>query len=285
MIRANRGVAPTCLSDVKDGMTELDRAREHFTTGGQIDGFLFDVYRRPAVRTSLQKMFHGKCAYCEHFYAGSFTEDIEHFRPKARIDTNSGQLHPGYWWLGSNWENLLPSCARCNKVKWLQIFDGTRLKVGKGNRFPLADETLRATAEGTHVHETPLLIDPTVEDPAEFIAFDIIDGRCIAVPRFKDENSLGYRKARTSIDIYGLNRRQLVKDRTRIYVGVRAAIENLKQFALTLQYLPGDLRAGVEARMQEERDRINALLKSDQPHAGMSRFFARPFLEALGVVP
>ncbi len=86
---------------------------------------------------------------------------IDHYRPKAASQQRMGDpyFRPGYYWLTYNWENLLFLCPTCNQSY-------------KRNLFPLLDETRRAFS---HLHslalEVPLLIDPSKEDPADFISF------------------------------------------------------------------------------------------------------------------
>lgn len=284
MIKVERVEEPECLAKAEDGFTELDRARVHFLAGKPAKDFDFKVYGKPEVRDALHRMFKGKCAYCEHYYAGNFTEDVEHFRPKARIDTALGKINPGYWWLGSAWANLLPSCARCNKVKILDLYDGSRLKLGKGNRFPLLDEAVRAKLEGEHLNETPLLIDPSIEDPSDFFVFEIRDGSCVIVPRVLDVNSLNYMKARASIDVYGLNRRLLVKERTRIYFSILAAVKNFILLSRIVGALSGDDRVDVESKIRDESRLIISMTSAEYPHSGVSRWVAAPLLTELGVI-
>ncbi len=280
MIRANRGEAPEVLEEnsTSNGKKELARARDYVSQPKHNNDFKFTAYSHPTVREALRSMFLGKCAYCEHPYEGAFTEDVEHFRPKARIDTENGILRPRYWWLASDWNNLLPSCARCNKTKTLSLFDGTSLKVGKGNRFPLTNENLRATTEGGEINEIPLLIDPTKEYPEKLFKYEILYEKCIIKPESTDLQSIDYRKARTSIDTYGLNRRGLVKERSRTYVSLASSIEQVKLLAMLLPTTPLELKDTVTNKINSERNHILQLTSDSSPFAGMCRWFAKPFL-------
>lgn len=56
-----------------------------------------------ALRGALLTMSRGKCAYCEQ---EAIEFQIDHVRPKAR--------HPAHTF---NWDNFLPSCGPCNKIK------------------------------------------------------------------------------------------------------------------------------------------------------------------------
>lgn len=86
---------------------------------------------------------------------------MEHFRPKAAYSQDSGDaLHtPGYYWLAYEWNNLFLACQLCN-----QQF--------KKNLFPLANPFARATSHKEEVaKESPLFIDPSADDPEQFISF------------------------------------------------------------------------------------------------------------------
>jgi uncharacterized protein (TIGR02646 family) len=183
MRRLTRPANPTF---VPLAATEFAAARLYFEGTGRQNGFEFKAYRHGVVKTALSKMTGGNCAYCEADYDATAPVDVEHFRPKAEIETDAGLTKPGYWWLAASWDNLLPSCIRCNRKERVPLFDGSELVAGKGNRFPLDDEDSRAHEVGGEVDETPLLIDPCREDPADFIRFEDKEGKCIAVPVEQD---------------------------------------------------------------------------------------------------
>lgn len=87
-------------------------------------------YRKKDVQEKLEKMFHGKCAYCESPIGIVDYGHIEHFRPKVTF--------PKRMYL---WRNFLLSCTKCNSAEF------------KGRKFP-------SKAEGG-----PLL-NPCVDDPS-----------------------------------------------------------------------------------------------------------------------
>lgn len=97
-----------------------------------------DKYRHPKIKETLNKMFHGKCAYCESKITVVTYGAIEHFFPKS--------LYPS---LTFEWKNLLLSCDKCNDTNH------------KGTKFSLDDAG------------KPLLIDPTdgITDPNTHLDF------------------------------------------------------------------------------------------------------------------
>lgn len=106
-------------------------------------------------KPALLKMQRHKCCYCDRRHVPDHNS-VEHFRPFAR-----------YWWLAWTWENLLFACAACNG------------KGGKSDQFPLATgSTPLSYPEQPPGGETPLLIDPTVDDPRQHIRFEqLLTGR------------------------------------------------------------------------------------------------------------
>ncbi len=190
--------------------------------------FGFSAYSDEAVKYALDKLFFGKCAYCESRYANQAPVDVEHYRPKGRIAGNLD--HPGYWWLAMVWENLLPSCIDCNRRRWQDLpkfpqslaqllaapeMQGVKASLGKQDLFPIAGAA-RATADLPAIDEQPDLINPCVDDPEEHLAFHIDRGDPLGLvlPTIKD--NVPSRRGLTSIHVYGLNRLGLVQERTRV---------------------------------------------------------------------
>lgn len=62
-------------------------------------------YKQADTKTTIAKVYHNKCCYCELFVRTS-TGHIEHYRPKSI-----------YWWLAYSWDNLLFICPTCNSTK------------------------------------------------------------------------------------------------------------------------------------------------------------------------
>ena len=66
-----------------------------------------DVWNKPFIRDALLLMSQYKCCYCERkIGAGTAEMHIDHFRPKSLYPQGVVE-----------WENLLPSCADCNRSK------------------------------------------------------------------------------------------------------------------------------------------------------------------------
>jgi uncharacterized protein (TIGR02646 family) len=133
------------------------------------DPFPDDLYKR--FRDRLLEAFHKKCAYCEITITGQGKGDVEHFRPKGAVQDENGRPvlradgspHPGYWWLAFQWGNLLPACRDCNNAP------------NKGMRFPVEGPR----SEGPPHDDTPLLINPLLEDPEPYLRWNPSTGKVI----------------------------------------------------------------------------------------------------------
>ena len=214
----------------------------------------FKAYKLASVKVALERLFGGKCAYCESVYDSTAPVDIEHYRPKGRVQ--EAPDHDGYWWLAADWDNLLPSCIDCNRrrrqptprsgVDLAEMQSNPRstatvTSTGKKDAFPLADERTRARGERDDIaQERPLLLNPCVDRPEEVLDFtfhpdigaSIVYARGGAVPaeamnpvggdvagdqiRAHAEASELDLVAAMSIHTYGLNRVGLVQARTRV---------------------------------------------------------------------
>jgi len=191
------------LAATKDLIEAWERSKTG--AGGEAQAITF----KSAIWTELKshlllKLFGGKCAYCETKKSVRWPVDVEHFRPKGAVefrvdderlkrataeDENGHPIeHPGYFWLAYNWKNLLPSCKRCNSgkgknmqfpverahvfLKRLSATEARKLKAPpiespnwKGMYY-LAPEDLDDL-------ESPLLLNPYRDDPANHIRFGI----------------------------------------------------------------------------------------------------------------
>ncbi|PJT27203.1 endonuclease [Ochrobactrum sp. 30A/1000/2015] len=205
--------------------------------------FNFRAYKADGVKLRLEELFKGKCAYCESFYGSQAPVDVEHYRPKASVEGEED--HSGYWWLGMEWTNLLPSCLDCNrrrKQRTPQIVSNLKIlyetmQTGKQDSFPIMG--IRATVEEASLEgEEALLLDPTRDDPDEHLTFGLDDGNGVGLvypkPSVLNEeegmalpplgmdaaNVAGHAEAigasvrgAVSIQVFGLNRMRLVQAR------------------------------------------------------------------------
>ena len=159
-----------------------------------------------AVYTVLKRMT-GPSERCM-YCVDSQASDIEHFWPKSR--------HPEKLY---QWKNLLIACTPCGRFKEIQ--------------FP-------RTPDGA-----PLLIDPSAEDPWEFLDFDPITGNLNA--RYHLLPSEGYsEKGETTVAVLHLNSREGVS------VGYLRTYRRL--CSLVTQWADQTLAENYLDRLREEDD-------------------------------
>jgi hypothetical protein len=267
MRRVDRGTQPGPAAlhrrDGK-GLSELDRARAHqgIAAPAPLPGakarkkkaFAFDAYRSEEVKRRLETLFHGKCAYCESFYASTAPVDVEHYRPKGEVEGGDG--HPGYWWLAMAWDNLLPSCIDCNRRRgqtvgvkagdgeglWsLAAPGGVKVSMGKQHSFPIIGARAHEETASLAAEEA-LLLDPSRDHPDDHLVFHAdpatpialvvpkaarpdaaVDALPLAQGASEADMIAAAARARglsargaVSIQVYGLNRLGLVQARTQL---------------------------------------------------------------------
>ena len=304
MRQVDRGsvAIPESLLPGGAGSAELTKVKKHINAPNppedQADSkkksFTFTAYKAADVRTSLEMLFHGKCAYCETTYAASAPVDIEHYRPKGAVAEDSA--HGGYWWIAMSWDNLLPSCIDCNRQRGqvlvepsssLATLAATAKPVvsqsGKKDSFPLAATGVRQLAEEIEfTREQALLLNPCIDDPATCLmySFDAAHPAGLILPTGEVEQQI---RGAVSIQIYGLNRLKLVQDRTRVLrrleflgdlvIDLAVSITELEMPA-TEAALRGTLAANVVSRLRLLRDRTLAEMKSftadESPYSSMA---------------
>ena len=153
---------------------------------GKLDADVNQVLKsgtwKPA-KKQLLKESKNKCAYCETPTTVVAYGDVEHFRPKST-----------YWWLAYCYENYLASCTVCNQRYKSDNFSTVNAVMqGPAVAPTLTDAQLQAMAatitpdplndaEGMPLAdliddmktEFALLIDPYIEDPSEYLAYQPI---------------------------------------------------------------------------------------------------------------
>lgn len=146
MIKLSKNQTPLCLNP-----TFVSNATLDFKTSGT------NVWNILELKKTLLVLSYGKCAYCEcNLTTESKYLEVEHFEDK---DTNSDKV--------LDWENLLPSCKRCNVSK------------------------------GRHDVNLEPIINPFLTDPKEHLK--------IRLYRFKHKTSIGQSTIQV-VDLNNYNR-------------------------------------------------------------------------------
>ncbi|WP_237504210.1 AAA family ATPase [Pseudomonas syringae] len=247
---------PFELSPLSIGGAELLEAKAYFLHRKDRQGrFKFQALGLPPVRNALRDLFFNKCAYCES-HLSIVAGDVETYRPKGAVSESA--LHRGYWWLAVDWANLLIACPDCNRPRRHTDDDDNRAVSGKGNRFPLLDESARCLGPQDDLsREKPLLLNPCVDDPDEHLIFDW--GGLVASDTLRGQ---------TTIAVLGLNRRGLVEARAREAKLFRLLLE---QASRGVKNIPA---AGI-ASTKEFEEELRSIKYGMAQYAGMKRQLLR----------
>lgn len=134
--------------------------------------FSSNYYASSTIKAKLSIIYNNKCAFCENDTTAGASLQVEHFRPKAYVADDEN--HPGYYWLGYEWSNLLYACSKCNR--------------SKGNFFPIKKSGIRVFKPhyiSTHsldngkcksyfkdyLNEKPLIINPELQSSRDHFTF------------------------------------------------------------------------------------------------------------------
>jgi hypothetical protein len=291
------------------GEKELAAVLELYSQAANLSkSFDFKAYKSKTVIDELTRLFAGKCAYCESKYQATQPVDVEHYRPKGGYNTLELPASPtsrkrgataqpmeakvklqtpGYYWLAMSWDNLLPACIDCNRERNQLVPDETSsngfktIKVGKGNNFPLVDESKRrldkATGKLTHTskkREQPLILDPARDKPDQHLEFT--EEGIVRPALVKNKPSP---RGEASIQVYALQRIGLVQERRARAKLVLAQIERVRELIADLNGRPGD--AQLQSRLRREMEELKRYEKPEEEYAGMARQLIKKFFGSL----
>ena len=291
MRKVNRAeiIPPSVLTEATElGQVEKSKAIEHLSKHFQDDAidlqivgkFPFKACKHSSVKEALESLFKGKCAYCESRYVNIHPVDIEHWRPKAMVliyEEGSEKRH-GYYWLAADWNNLLPSCIDCNRIR--KHFDYSEKKIinlGKGNWFPLAVKENRTVRHDRFTPEEPLLLNPCEDDPELYLEFHE-EGFISPKP---DHNGQPYEKALASIRFYALNRLSLVEERKAKSLLIKQKMLNILALAECLdeENLSQQVTLLLEELLSHEFERLEDFQNSEQQFSVMAKQLIEKFKE------
>tara|TARA_R110000744_G_scaffold812_4_gene3061 strand:- start:2768 stop:4915 length:2148 start_codon:yes stop_codon:yes gene_type:complete len=203
------------------------------------------------LKKELLKKTSNKCAYCESVLDEE-TVSIDHFRPHYSAADLNGKIHRDhYWWLAFNWSNLYPVCRICNS--------------NKKNFFPISKKraTVKYSAKDTLFNiESPVFIDPEYENPEEYFYYN--------------ENNLirsETERGRVVIDLYGLNRLELVEARRRIKASTEFIFKEIKEYESSTANFET-----IEGKTIVSLEHLEKLFyDTKKPYLGYTRFLIRQF--------
>lgn len=167
-----------------------------------------------------------RCHYCED----SAADEIEHVWPK--------KFYPEMTFI---WQNYLFACGPCNgsnKNDKFAIFDinGLQVDVVRGRNDAVVQPPVG----------DPLFINPTIEEPTDYISLDLETG--LFVPLFP-RNSREFKRAEYTISVLGLNARDyLSRARRNAYAAYKDALN---------VYVELKNRGATQAELLKKREEIS----------------------------
>jgi uncharacterized protein (TIGR02646 family) len=230
MIRIDRNLVPEPKFLATRGLRAFEQLRAFYAANPQLRTQKeppkdFAFWTDKSVMGALVRLFNGKCAFCESTIGGVGHAQVEHFRPKRRAAQLDGKVDPDhYWWLTYSWSNLYLICQLCNTAK--------------ATRFPIVGK--RAEYRGSIEQERALLLDPCRDSPDKSLDFSA-DGTVRAL----DE------RGQTTIDVYTLNRPQLVKLRRGHAQHIDLLSADCRRRMSTNDWTENDLFAAVVAEVPD----------------------------------
>lgn len=279
MIKVNREVVnpPEVLVDPnKQGCEEQKKAIEFYKEAKNAQkSFEYKIYKDESIKKIFNTLFHNKCGYCESNYAKVHPVDVEHYRPKGGVIIDGKLEKPGYYWLASDWNNLLPSCIDCNRRRTHETTDKGSQLLGKENLFPIANESLRARRPGFEVYEKRLLLDPCRDNPEEHLIF-------------KEDGSVEGKSfmGMVSIETYGLMRKNLVEAREAKAKLILRDIARIKRLIERIDSMPAfglpqDIMNEFQEELTFELKNLKSYLDNKQEYKSLAKSIIYPFLRYL----
>lgn len=182
---------------------------------------------------NLASLTKDKCWYSEAKQVGT-DRDVDHFRPKGKIH---GTDHQGYWWLAFEITNFRYSCIFCNRRRTDENSGSTG---GKHDRFPLIDESARATTPLDDTsQEQPMLLDPCKAGDPQLITF-AENGEVF--PRWSETaRPRAYSRAKVSIETYHLNHSDFVNARAALGRELQRLIDDADRYFKRLDSATPDM--------------------------------------------
>jgi uncharacterized protein (TIGR02646 family) len=202
--------AATALSEARAKSTQQARAK-YINSRSEVWSKL---------KPKLEDQSNRKCWYCESREIRS-DRAVDHFRPKNNV-RDADPPHDGYWWLAFDLTNYRLCCTFCNSRRTDR---GTGVVGGKGDYFPVHDETKRLQPEAKSFHkEGALLLDPCNPTDVSLLWFE--DDGSARSKYDKSDKALAFKRAELSIDYYNLNEREIKDERKAIYATIKELIED-----------------------------------------------------------
>jgi len=219
---------PSKLIEFQKLLEEAKRNYSGFNNIPEVErNRLINHYKHEDVKRILFKCSHNKCAFCETIPCGSYLE-VEHYAPK--------NLYPE---LILDWENLLPSCRKCNNYK------------------------------RDHDSISEPIINPCKVDPEPYFEYEIL---CIKPASNISNQSLALR----TIQVCNLNRRQLIEARAKLLIDLIYFNQQLEKSIQELnEMLTFRKKRNRILNLEESFEILESFTKPEKIYSGLCKNFIR----------
>ena len=199
------------LRHINNSMIEMsDDAKKHLAKNG-------NRHWSP-IKEYLEQASNRKCWYTESKNPG-FPNEVEHFRPKGQV-MEHGCIKHWYWFLAFNPDNYRLSCQYPNRLNTNPLLGQTG---GKGDKFPLIDESKYSTTRFRRDNEAPILLDPCNKEDVKLLTFNP-DGRPTVSPIFQTD-PIARNRVRMSNLLLNLDYPTFNEEREALYNKVKNLVE------------------------------------------------------------
>ena len=210
------------------------------------------------IKQYLENASNRKCWYTESKNPGCLN-DVEHFRPKGQVFEHNVLKH-WYWFLAFNPLNYRLSSQFSNQRNINPVLGETG---GKGDFFPLRDESKHAHKLSDIGREEPILLDPCNRYDTELLVFNP-DGRPTISRRF-EHDALAKERVKISNLLLNLDFPTFNEDREAIYNEIHEIV------------LEGDEDLGNVALIRSLKRRLNRFMDKDSAYSKAAECYVRCF--------
>jgi len=245
---------------VRDALKVIDDSMPGKSDAEKADAWAGGNLHWTPVKVHLENASNRKCWYTESKNPGCLN-DVEHFRPKARVEDKQGALEYWYWFLAFDPTNYRLSCQFPNRLNANAVLGATG---GKGNKFPLLPASARAIDKAGVAGEKPVLLDPCVQSDTELLEF-LPDGRPVLSPRFHGD-LVAAERVETSNLLLNLDFSTFNEDREQLYNKVKKLVERGDRYLAA--------RSASIAAVQED---LLALIHPDEEYSKAAECYIRCF--------
>lgn len=207
----------------------------------------------------LEAASHRKCWYTESKNPGCLN-DVDHFRPKAKVLDGDGAVRHWYWFMAFNPVNYRLSSQISNRLNRNPVLGATG---GKGDKFPLMLGSPCATCLTEIVNERPVILDPCSEADTELLEFQP-DGRPVVSMAHATDAEACFRVEQSKL-LLNLDFPTFNEDRERLYNRIEQLVKR------------GDSYEACNPALADVKEDLRNMMASDAEYSKAAESYVRCF--------